>query len=1155
MPHIKQKTFPLLSLLQPQPCSMIRGLLRLYHQRLRRTISSIASCPPALPTSTVAPINKHFNRSNQTSSIDDFIPLVQSLLKRGAPDEAESVWEGLRIRFPQALPQRLTLSLANLFITSWLAKGTGGNGRNERKAREWYVKMTQEYFLSPNEQTFCLFLDYCAKEGKLEDFRVFLQEFLRCSSKFLSLEMLIQQGFIQEREAVSNCLAQLNSACGKDQVEKISTEKEFVRKFWELFPTEQQNESSVQVSASSLPVISEQKSKSGGIVYVKQSLQSLNETLLAGTDFYSLQEALERDSLNATIERLTASRLEFLQMADSYNLSSIRVVFSNWVMALVGEIPRAIAELPVDRQMQKQNLSVHELLKNLPPEKLAIICLLEVFRVQKKASEQSKTEPFCKFVSLASAIGTAIEREVLASSLPASPYRQQLTRKIMRFLPRDRVLKEPQVRETIGEVVGKLDEFSKLSHPVDWTPVLRVEVGAFLLQLCLQLCKFQREGQEYSALEHKIIKTPNGERLGVIQVHPFIMEEVSKEPVFVHATPSSLPMLIPPVPWFTCDSGGYLSYRNLCVRLRGDATQRAMLKSYEQNKGLQRILLGLDILGGTGWKINQPVLQVMIQAWNEGMQIGALPPKLDASALLQQAQNPRERYQAQNTIQANHSQRCDLNYKLEIAKSFAGKTFYFPHNIDFRGRAYPIPPHFNHIGSDVCRGLLKFHEKRPLGPRGFFWLQVHLANVYGNSKCTLDERVQFTQQSMEAIHECVRNPLQPTNTGFWWTKADDPWQCLATCREIVAALQWKEGIEAFPSDLPIHQDGSCNGPQHYAALGRDALGAAKVNLLPSSTPQDIYATVATIVEEELQRDIEGECAETREIALLLRGKITRKIVKQPVMTNVYGVTNYGAQRQIRERLKEFGIVPVADYAKAANYISKKVFHALDKLFSTARQLQNWLAFCAKEIALSVESGVQAEQIQQRLALQATAPLAVQEHNSEVPPYPGTLVAWTSPIGFPAVQPYRKKWIKNIRTAIQTVNVMVPSEQAPVDVGKQIAGFPPNFIHSLDASHMFRTAIACNEVGITFASVHDSYWTHASSVDEMGKILRKEFVALHSESVMQKLREEFIARYGTNRVPVIQNGSVVEMRPINIPPLPESGTFEIESVLESVYFFS
>jgi DNA-directed RNA polymerase len=32
------------------------------------------------------------------------------------------------------------------------------------------------------------------------------------------------------------------------------------------------------------------------------------------------------------------------------------------------------------------------------------------------------------------------------------------------------------------------------------------------------------------------------------------------------------------------------------------------------------------------------------------------------------------------------------------------------------------------------------------------------------------------------------------------------------------------------SHLHIHQDGSCNGLQHYAALGRDIEGAYQVNL-------------------------------------------------------------------------------------------------------------------------------------------------------------------------------------------------------------------------------------------------------------------------------------------------------------------------------------
>ena len=57
-----------------------------------------------------------------------------------------------------------------------------------------------------------------------------------------------------------------------------------------------------------------------------------------------------------------------------------------------------------------------------------------------------------------------------------------------------------------------------------------------------------------------------------------------------------------------------------------------------------------------------------------------------------------------------HSLRCDTIYKLQVAKEFLGKDFYVPNNIDFRGRVYPIPPHLNHLGSDMCRSLLMFSE-------------------------------------------------------------------------------------------------------------------------------------------------------------------------------------------------------------------------------------------------------------------------------------------------------------------------------------------------------------------------------------------------------------------------------------------------------------
>lgn len=55
---------------------------------------------------------------------------------------------------------------------------------------------------------------------------------------------------------------------------------------------------------------------------------------------------------------------------------------------------------------------------------------------------------------------------------------------------------------------------------------------------------------------------------------------------------------------------------------------------------------------------------------------------------------------------------------------------------------------------------------------------------------------------------------------------------------------WQRADTYVSPALPPVQDGSCNGLQHYAALGRDLIGATSVNLMPCSVPQDVYSVVA-----------------------------------------------------------------------------------------------------------------------------------------------------------------------------------------------------------------------------------------------------------------------------------------------------------------------
>ncbi|EEY15193.1 DNA-directed RNA polymerase [Verticillium alfalfae VaMs.102] len=468
--------------------------------------------------------------------------------------------------------------------------------------------------------------------------------------------------------------------------------------------------------------------------------------------------------------------------------------------------------------------------------------------------------------------------------------------------------------------------------------------------------------------------------------------------------------------------------------------------------------------------------------------------------------------------------------RLEIARAFRNQTFYFPHNIDFRGRAYPLPTYLNHMGADHVRGLLRFADGKELGEKGLKWLKVHLANVYGFDKASLRERESFAMDNLVNIFDSASKPMEGNR---WWLKAEDPWQCLAACFELKAALESPEPTK-FVSHLPVHQDGTCNGLQHYAALGGDTWGAKQVNLEPGDKPADVYSAVANIVKDYIAKDLETN----NPFAIAVNGKITRKVVKQTVMTNVYGVTFQGAKKQVLKQLdaiypdlpKESGISSMM----LASYIATLIFKGLSSMFRGAHDIQYWLG----EIGGRVCRALSAEQLE-RIASDGiiVSPSPVnrfkitekKESSTDdlLAQFRATIV-WTTPLRMPVAQPYRKSGTRIIKTSLQDLSLTVPERSDPVNRKKQLQAFPPNFIHSLDATHMLLSALECSELGLSFAAVHDSFWTHAADIDSMNRVLRDSFIRIHEEDVIGRLAAEFEARYkGSIYLAKVNHGTAVE----------------------------
>ncbi|NWH48693.1 RPOM protein, partial [Fregata magnificens] len=661
-----------------------------------------------------------------------------------------------------------------------------------------------------------------------------------------------------------------------------------------------------------------------------------------------------------------------------------------------------------------------------------------------------------------------------------------------------------------------------------WPYMLLMRLGMHMLELLVRAVKVPRNILN-PRLEPKLIPVlyhvysfRSSWQVGLIKPHPIFSQILSDAAeTLLTFNSSAIPMLCPPVPWTSPHFGAFLLNDTRLMRFVDGAIQHQLLLEQCPPVNLHPVLDALNQLGNCAWKINQPVLDIIISIFNDkGNEKLDIPPPISEAPRPPPAPgnsstwNKSQKHElllCKKKTAEMHSLRMDALYKLSIANYVRDKVFWFPHNMDFRGRTYPCPPYFNHLGNDVTRAILLFAEGRPLGPKGLDWLKIHLINLTGlKKKNALQERLEYANEIMEEILDSADHPLTGRK---WWMNTDEPWQALACCMEIAKASRSPDPA-AYISHFPVHQDGSCNGLQHYAALGRDLIGAISVNLMPCNVPQDVYSVVAQQVEEFRKKDAEQGV----KVAQVLQGFVSRKVVKQTVMTVVYGVTRYGGRLQMEKRLKEIDEFPEEYLWEASHYLVKQVFSSIKEMFSATRDIQNWLTESAKLIAQS-----------------------------------GRTVEWVTPLGLPIVQPYYRSRSTVLNCSMQNLSVKSSNSNQKPDTVKQKNAFPPNFIHSLDSTHMMLTALHCLRQGLTFVSVHDCYWTHALTVDVMNQICRQQFVALHSEKILQDLSEFMLEKYCSpdRETRALWQKKLMEQ----LSNVPKTGEFNLKKVMDSTYFFS
>ncbi|MBB4722620.1 DNA-directed RNA polymerase [Xanthomonas euvesicatoria] len=578
--------------------------------------------------------------------------------------------------------------------------------------------------------------------------------------------------------------------------------------------------------------------------------------------------------------------------------------------------------------------------------------------------------------------------------------------------------------------------------------------------------------------------------------------------------PVWMPMLVPPKDWTTPRDGGYLTDiggRADLVRTRNRAYKREL-----EQADMPNVYRAVNLIQSTPWKINKPILEVMQDAWAVGGGFADLPDR----DLLELPEQPallvsdpefykehhadefkawkRSRAEVYEENARGTSRRLSAAQKIALAEKFKDEAaIYFPHNLDFRGRVYPIPSILTPQGDDQAKALLTLAEGVPLGEDGAFWLAVHVANCFGVDKVAFAERVSWVRANEEMILDSALNPLDGQRA---WSNADSPFCALAACFEW---LGYSINGNEHMSHLPVALDGSCNGLQNFSAMLRDSVGGAATNLLPQDKPADIYTAVMDVAAVRVRAEAEAGNA----CALFWDGALTRGIVKQPVMTLPYGVTKSGMRGQVQANAKKEGLSPSNEQAA---YLGDILWDCIGEVVVAARQAMDWLKEASKVASAS-----------------------------DLP------IAWTTPAGFPVLQEYREDLGKRVTTHIggKRVELIVAMDGSKLDRRRQGLGISPNFVHSCDASHLMLTTCLASDNGITsFAMIHDSYGMHAGNTGILAASLRHAFIEQYESDVLGNFRTEL-----AEQLP-IKNAA-------DLPKIPPFGDLDLSEVLESSYFFA
>ena len=169
--------------------------------------------------------------------------------------------------------------------------------------------------------------------------------------------------------------------------------------------------------------------------------------------------------------------------------------------------------------------------------------------------------------------------------------------------------------------------------------------------------------------------------------------------------------------------GGY--YSNNVTPYRFVKNAKVKYLSELENRDMSKVIDPINAMQNTGWRINTEMLEVLDVIYSNSIDVKGLPPA-DPKSVPEAPYNiddnedvaaeyRKDCYMVHDANRRAISKRISvLRGRSPLARKFSQyEEFFFPYDVDSRGRAYPKVPFLNPQGTDYVKGLLEFSEGKP----------------------------------------------------------------------------------------------------------------------------------------------------------------------------------------------------------------------------------------------------------------------------------------------------------------------------------------------------------------------------------------------------------------------------------------------------------